>query len=276
MKNNKKDFSNYVNKHQIIKKHGRDCFVEASSYPFGIDRVLLKFAKYDPKQGNKMTSEIDIYFKFEEIFTIYDGLFQGGSLRAALLHKKKEALAAGNKYPEETIISRGGSGRGDSVIAKTLKISSGNKLPYVFKAEQGPGKRLANGLITHDGRPSDFVMLALTHQDTLSLFVMIVEQIRAYLVAKEMIEFQEKYVDNRNHAGSGNQNTQKTAQQTQQQAPQQQTQQQYQPPKPQQTQQQYQPQQQQTQQQPINHQTAPSPQMTGDLNVDDIEDLFNN
>lgn len=218
-----------ANPNQIIRKDGNNCFVEVLRNSFEINRVLMKFVKYDLSReaGNKITAEIDIYMTFEKFLRLcYDILDSQSLIKAIFTDKQKaaqETATSGKKvYPKQRIIAQGGTsadslkqkgksrpdGMGES---RVLKIFAGDKLPIILQAESGAGEADSKGLIIprYGYNPEQKVMMALTTDDAKELFLLVRAEIQAYLTAKRMIEMM-------NPQQTSNQNTYNNEQHTQQ------------------------------------------------------------
>lgn len=195
-----------TNPNQIIRKDGNNCFVEVLSNSFEIDRVLMKFVTYDPTKaaGQKFTNEIDIYLTFEQFLRLkYDTLDSQALIKRIMQYKKEadeQTKATGKKvYSKQQIVYQGGTSarqleargkaRADGMsLSRTLKVFAGDKLPFIFLAEQGPGEDDAKGLIVpkYGHNPEQRVMLGLSADDIKELFLITEARLNAYLTAKQM------------------------------------------------------------------------------------------
>ena len=177
---------------QIIRKDGNNCFVEASNASFEIGKVLLKFVTYDlnrPK-GDRFTNTVDIYLDFSSFLRISND-FLNGSLYRKLMEDKRVADEAtrvqGTKvWAKQTIIHQGGKMDGQNVIARVLKMFAGDKIPIMFKAEQGMGEKSRTGLFIpkYGNKPDQYVQIGMTIDDAKEFFLTINEHINAYLGEK--------------------------------------------------------------------------------------------
>lgn len=196
-----------ANANQIIRKDGNSCFVEVLRNSFEIDRVLMKFVKYDltKQAGNKITNEIDIYMTFEKFLRIcYDILDSQSLIKGIMLDKQKaqkEAEPGKPAYPKPRVLTQGGTSaeslkqkgksRPDGMSeARVLKIFAGDKLPIILQAESGAGKADSKGLIVpqYGYKPENKVVIPMTVDDTKELFLFVRAEIQAYLTARRVME----------------------------------------------------------------------------------------
>ena len=163
----------------------------------------MKFVTYDLSReaGNKFTNEIDIYLTFEQFLRISYDILDSQSLIKAIQKDKMDAQAKGSQYPQQRILTQGGTSaeslaqkgksRPDGMSeSRVLKIFAGNKLPIMFQAEKGPGETDSKGLIIprYGFKPEQKVMMGLSADDAKELFLITREEIRAFIVAKRMME----------------------------------------------------------------------------------------
>lgn len=198
-----------ANVNQIIRKDGNNCFVEVLSNSFDIGRVLMKFVTYDPTKatGSKFTNEIDIYLSFEQFLRIKYDILGSQSLIKRINAYKQEAdaqtKATGKKtYSKQHILSQGGTSarslesrgkaRPDGMsLSRTLKVFAGDKMPFIFLAEQGPGEEDSKGLIVpkYGFNPEQRVMIGLSADDVKEIFLLTEAKLNAYLVGKQVMLF---------------------------------------------------------------------------------------
>lgn len=190
--------------YQIIRKDGNKCFVEALNSSFNIGKVHLKFVTYDLSQskGNRFTNEIDLYLDINLYLRIsYDFLNKGQILKDIVEAKKVADTATqqqGKKVwaaqkiiyqggrSEKTLAASGESRPDGKAEARVLKVFMGDKLPIMFKAEQGAGESDKNGLIIpkYGYTPESYVQLGMTFEDVKEFFLTINEQVDAYFGRK--------------------------------------------------------------------------------------------
>ena len=172
-------------------------FVEASSYTFPIGRVALKFGRFD--KNNKMTQSVDIFLKFEEFYALYQGLFIDKTLSNQLVKYRQEKAATNSQYYKNVTIHKGGSRSKGEVRARQLKLQPGDKLPYIFRAEEGPGSvspgknGYGKGLIIPKGQSDTNVTVGFKHGELAGFMSLVIESMNAFLVAKETYMFKHKY-----------------------------------------------------------------------------------
>lgn len=193
---------------QIIRKDGNSCFVEALNSSFNIRKVQLKFVTYDTSkaQGERFTNEIDIYLDFEDYFRIsYDFLNKGQILKEICENKAiaDQMSQQQNKkvWTKQTIIHQGGTSekslaiQGKSrpdgkALSKVLKIFCGDKLPIMFKAEQGMGESDKKGLIIpkYGNSPESYVQIGMSFEDIKEFFLTINAAVNAYFTTKSITD----------------------------------------------------------------------------------------
>jgi len=68
-----------LNRHQIIRKDARGCFVETKSDCFNIGKVHLEFATYDARQptGQRQTNHVHIYIDVPEFLHLAQEALSG-------------------------------------------------------------------------------------------------------------------------------------------------------------------------------------------------------
>ena len=170
---------------QIIRKDGKNCFVESLCDSFGIDKAHFCFVNYDTgaEKGSRQTAKIDIYLDASEMLAWANDIALHITERA--LTKAKEA----NKY-EAVFQTMGGiaaakAGREDGKsLSRVMTVSYGQKQPVAISAKSGPGEQDEKGLIVpkFGKNPEQQVFLALPYKDFLELFVATAEHYKAYLV----------------------------------------------------------------------------------------------
>ena len=184
------------NPNQIIRKDGKSVFVEALRNAFAIGKVQLKFISYNQNQnaGNRIQSSIDIYFSFAAFLRIANDVING-TMYHKLQHLKTNAENGSNRivlYQGGTpaaALNASGKGRNDGkALARRLSVSAGDKLPFLFLAESGPGESIQKGLIVPrwGNSPEQRVSVAMTADDVKEFFLLIKEEITAYLTYKNM------------------------------------------------------------------------------------------
>lgn len=159
-----------VSPEQILRIDGKSEFFEVMVNSMAIDKILIRFIKYDKSAptGNRQTATIPIYLDVLDAAVIANDILSGriSKLGAAA---KKAAADAGYKYPKEVLLRMGGTGsvkanRADQKAEyRGFKITPGNSQPWIFSAETGPGKESEQGLISPDYKaPEAIVRVPLT------------------------------------------------------------------------------------------------------------------
>ena len=203
---------------QIIRKDGRNCFVEALKSSFAIGKVNLKFVTYDTsrKPGEKCTNEVDIYIDFAKFNQLFYDMIEGKALINEVRNEKKiadqQTQATGQKvWAKQTTIHQGGTSaaslqqKGKSrpdgkSEARVLKFFAGDKLPFMFRAEKGPGETTDKGLIVpkYGNKPEQVVQIGMTADDLKEFMLTIHQHVQAYIAsvyAHEKMETLEAKVD---------------------------------------------------------------------------------
>ena len=173
---------------QITRIDGKNVFVEVMNNAFGIGKVLLNFAEYDPKQGNKQTKLIPIYMNLEEFLIFAQDVKSG---RVAMYQKQHE----NDQYPyavkeyellggtsAESLAKAGKSRKDGKSVSRQFKLVVGKK--FILQAEMGPGHVNETGLIVPDYNTKSAEMVVKVPMDAKALkgMVLIVEQhLNAYL-----------------------------------------------------------------------------------------------
>lgn len=180
---------------QIIRKDGKNCFVEALSNSFEINKILFKFVTYDSTQdvGSKFTNEIDIYMDFSQYMRISKGITSG-----EYMYEMNQRKNNGEKYVSMTL-AQGGTTAADLIkkgkarddgngISRILTIAPSN-IGYFLTAVSGPGgiDKEGKGLIVplyKMNAPEQKVSIPISKNDINELFLAVDAQILAYLTSK--------------------------------------------------------------------------------------------
>lgn len=184
------------NKNQIIRKDAKNCFVESLSDSFPFGRIHFNFASYDLTKpaGSRQTNSISIYIPVDE-FLETTGYIRSYYCKSELSCNK----ADGKKTPvrmwlggtSAEKLNRIGKPRTDGMsLSRVAQISWGNKSDILFSAASGPGQTDEKGLIrpTFGNKPENYVMIPMTYEALIQLFVVTEAHYMAWLAAKYMKE----------------------------------------------------------------------------------------
>ncbi|WP_180953926.1 hypothetical protein [Bacillus sp. M6-12] len=189
---------------QIIRFDGKNVFVEVMNSAFGIGKVQLNFIEYDTSKEAKsrQTKNIPMYIDTDKFLLLTQDILSG-----RMVHLAKQANDAktkgGYKYAKEIYadlggisaenLKRRGKERPDGMsMSRQFKITPGDKIPWILSAEIGAGKEDDKGLIVPQGRPEEFVRVALSDDDFKKLAIVVQSHIQAYIASQyESQEVQE-------------------------------------------------------------------------------------
>lgn len=184
------------NANQLIRKDGRDCFVEILLDAFPIERVHLKFVSYNAKRqaGDRISGDVDIYIPFSRFLALVHDLYEGD--RSLAVSLAKASRENDSPAPWFEIVAQGGTSAADlarksrsradgACEARVLKIGVGSKLPVLLKAEKGAGRQSGTGLIvpTFGAKPDVAIMVGLSAMDAKELFLTARAYIEAYIAS---------------------------------------------------------------------------------------------
>lgn len=188
------------NINQIVRKDGKNCFVEIMSTGFEIEKVLLNFYNYDMSQpaNYRRSPGISIYLSFDEFYRIcYDATvnYRLVKLLNDSLTKMKET---GAKYAEPISLYIGGRtaealqaagrARPDGMsLSRQLQIVRGTKYPIILQALSGPGQKNEKGLIVpryNFTNAEEIVKIPLTQDAFEEMLLVTKAHIDAYISAK--------------------------------------------------------------------------------------------
>ena len=188
---------------QIIRKDGKNCFVEVKSFSFPIGKVQFLFASYDVNRptGDRYTSRVDSYLDIPT-FLQWTNEVKNGSLHRKMLEKKQLLLKKDpsddekKKIWEPFLSSIGGTSakklkepRKDGMsLSRVMKLTAASKTDYLLTAESGPGQENAKGLIVprYGNSPENKVTISLTWRGLEELFLTVETHYQAWLTAKYM------------------------------------------------------------------------------------------
>lgn len=160
---------------QILKLSGKKQFFEVMTNCLNIDRVYINFEEFDETKppGQRKTSQVQIYLDLIDAYVLSKDIFSGRMAKLAI-KSRDTAKAGGYKYSKDIFsrlggvsakkLSEKGQDRKDGKsLSRQLKITPGEKLPWVLSAESGPGEEDEKGLIVpRYQRPEQIVRVGLS------------------------------------------------------------------------------------------------------------------
>lgn len=172
---------------QIYRVDGKNVFLEVLNNAFNIGKgkVNINFVKYD---DSGITEKIDIYIDLPKALLLCNDILSGKLAKTVALALKEGKFENKpvNDYTSY-FVNMGGKNeeaakREDGMaLSKQFKIQKGNKVPWIFRAEIGPGKSNETGLIVPQGKAEKFINVPLTDDD-LKIFALLLEKhINAYI-----------------------------------------------------------------------------------------------
>lgn len=163
-----------VSPEQMLRVDGKSEFFEVMVNSMAIDKILLRFIKYDKNapSGSRQTATIPIYLD------VLDAQVIAGDILSGRISKlgdasKKAAKDGGFKYPKEVLLRMGGTGSGKANRAdnkaeyRGFKITPGSSQPWIFSAECGPGKEGDTGLISPDYKAPENIIRVPMNDETM-------------------------------------------------------------------------------------------------------------
>lgn len=179
------------NQNQIIRKDGKECFVESLSDAFEIGRAHFVFAAYDLSKpaGERQTNNISIYIDIAELLELCRKL-ESGEMRE-ILRKKKES---GDNKPiqewlggtsAEKLQERGKAREDGKSLSRVAKLLCGSRSDFLLIADSGPGEQNEKGLIVprFTGKGENHVVVALSWEDFSEMMLMTKVHYEAWLAA---------------------------------------------------------------------------------------------
>ncbi len=188
------------NINQIVRKDGKNCFVEIMSSAFEIDKVLLNFYNYnmDMPANNRRSAGVSIYLSFDEFYRICYDATMNYRLVKLLNDSFVKMKETGAKYPEPITLYMGGKtasslqkagkARPDGKsLSRQLQIVRGMKYPIVLQALSGPGEENEKGLIVpkyNFSNAEEVVKIPLTQDAFEEMLLITKAHMDAYIAAK--------------------------------------------------------------------------------------------
>lgn len=183
---------------QIIKISGNKTFFEVlnTSFSFANGKVQINFYEYDINKPAKerMVKHVPIYFNFADFLLLTQNIISGRFMALAKAEKER-AKKAGDKYCGSIFHHMGGTSverlakkeksRPDGMAeSRIFRITPGDKKPWIFSAEKGPGQETETGLIAPKGKPEEIIRVPLETDGDFKKFALISQaHVTAYLTA---------------------------------------------------------------------------------------------
>ena len=197
------NIENYVKKQESIKTQRKtlvnefaeintlDTFMKVKANTFNIGKVLFSFVKFD-KKTMKSIESMDVYMDMDDALLFANDILSGRIPTLAATEKAK-----GEKYPKavwstklgginEKKVKERGLREDGKAISRLFNLAPGARQPFVFTAEQRPGKSDEKGLIQpeYNGRPEIQIRVACSADDLKKLAISIQSNINAYRAAQ--------------------------------------------------------------------------------------------
>jgi hypothetical protein len=189
------------NKDQIVRLDGNECFVEVLSGMLQGDkskgyegRVLINFAKYDKKNGNKMVCQIPIFVPVTE-FLVLAKKVEFGKIDKLVAAEKARVDSGASKYPQavwQTLggtknISPDGKDLSESRVMSISAATRSKSASIMLSAKRGPGQCDEHGLISpkfsYSPRNFEEVMVPVSSDALLGAVLLTVSHIQGMITA---------------------------------------------------------------------------------------------
>lgn len=184
---------------QIIRINGKNVFLEVLNSAFQIGKVQMNFFEYDvtKDKGERIRNEIAIYVDMDKFLVLSNDVLSGRI--SALATKAKEEQQRGNfRYckeiwtdmggiPAEMLKKRGKERSDGKSLSRQIKLTPGDKVPWVISAETGPGELSETGLIVPrytGNKPEVVVRVPMTNDDLKRMVLIIKAHIEGYLCSQ--------------------------------------------------------------------------------------------
>lgn len=178
-------------RYQIIRKDGKNCFVESLSDAFDIGKAHFLFSSYDlsKPEGDRQTDIINIYIDISEILEFCRKMVSGELRETVRLKKAKGDTTRIQEWLGGTTsekLTRLGKARADGMcLSRVAKLLLGSKVDFMFVASSGPGEQTEKGLIVprFAGKGENHVVVSLSWNDLSEIMLMTQVHYEAWLTA---------------------------------------------------------------------------------------------
>lgn len=185
---------------QILRIDCRNGFFEVLNDMFQppFNKVHMNFVTYD-EHTKKQTKSLNIYLDIGKTLLLCNDILSG-KLSATV--KKAKSTGNFNNAPindftsyfldlggvnEQKISSRFENYSSKhhwlqpgNALSRQFKIQAGQKMPWVFRAEYGPGRSNETGLIVPMGKAEEYVTIPLSNEDLKIFAITIQMHLQAY------------------------------------------------------------------------------------------------
>jgi hypothetical protein len=181
---------------QIIRFDGKNVFVEVTNFAFSIEQVELGFYEYDANQerNSRIKQKVITYLSFADFLVLANDVLSGRMSKLAASEKQRKEDSK-DRYARAIFTSLGGVSkeklqakgkeRADGMaLSRQIKITPGDRVPWILSGEQGPGEETATGLIAPKGRSEEVVRVPLDDDSIKKFFLVTQAHIQAYLASK--------------------------------------------------------------------------------------------
>lgn len=183
---------------QILKIDGKGVFLEVlnSAFHLGNGKVQIDFFEYDvtKDKGERIRNKIEIYVDMDKFLVLSNDVLSG-RISALATKARKEQQKGGYKYCKEVWndmggrsaekLKIGGKERADGKsLSRQFKITPGDKMPWIFSAESGPGEMTETGLIVPrytGNKPEVVIRVPMTNDDLKKMVLIVKAHIEGYL-----------------------------------------------------------------------------------------------
>lgn len=185
---------------QIYRVDCKNGFFEVlnSMFQAPYNKVQFNFVTYD-EQTKKQLKNLGVYMGIDKTLLLCNDILSG-KLNSIVVKARTENSFNGQPLTDYTSFFTEMGGTAEAgvqkkfdhykakhpwlqpgmAISRQFKIQAGQRMPWIFRVEYGPGKSNATGLITPTGKPEEFVNVPLTNE-TLKMFALIMQcHIQAY------------------------------------------------------------------------------------------------
>lgn len=184
--------------YNFTRLDAKNCFVELVDRGLDIGKMLFRFVKYNPNQGNRQEFTIDFYLSVEEFLALAESV-KNGNLYKLIQQAKREGnqqavyskltgyapdKLEGRRFPFQVP-----SGK---AVSKSLEIQASTKSDYLLTGVYRLGNEKNNGLIVPEGPRLAYVQIPMSHAQFVGFMKYGEFRIQAYEVVR-MIKNRDRY-----------------------------------------------------------------------------------
>jgi len=174
---------------RIVRKDGKNCFVEVLDSAFELGKVRLDFISYDTNAaaGSRQTANIGIYVDIDKFLAFADKVRTSGKEYTKYCNANpgyQKPFFSSMGGVSSKVLKAKGTPRADGMgISRTISLSASKK-GYFLTAKSGPGMEDEKGLIVPKYKePEQKVSIAFDHDTLMELLIMVEVRYQAYLAA---------------------------------------------------------------------------------------------